>query len=205
MYATSKNSHCRRLARITFRICSLRLAGSDADDVDFRLLLVPVRVDVLEGQPKLAVGPRRERSGADRLGIHIRLVRADKAERRNFNLRRHRHVVLEDHMQRDAGDGQLAVVGDVPVDIRRFAARERGRLAHLDVRKRQVRRVIHALGFRTPMRHQHQERNQNHNRHARNRDRGGGETALHRLGKHAGGLRIGGGCAHRKNPELQAG
>jgi hypothetical protein len=69
-------------------LTDLDLAGGDLNHVDLGELLAPIGRNVFEDEAELAVVIRRERGGAERLGIHVGVVGADKSERDGFELGR---------------------------------------------------------------------------------------------------------------------
>ena len=106
--------------------------------MDFRHLVVPVAGDGLEGKAKLAVVAGLERRGGDGLGINIGFVGADEGEGLGLDLGRELDVVTEQNLDGDAGDGLVAGVADVAIDIGVLATGDVLRLAHGELRERQV-------------------------------------------------------------------
>ena len=102
----------------------------DLNDVDFGHLIVPVAGNGFEGKAKLAVVAGLERGGGDGLGIDIGLVGADEGEGLGFDLGRELDVVAEEDLDGDAGDGLVAGVADVAVDVGVLAAGDVFGLAH---------------------------------------------------------------------------
>ena len=93
-----------------------RLASAYPHDMDIGIVPVPVRRDVLEDQPKLALVARPERSGGDRLSVDVWFARADQGERKRFNLRAQGLVVAEEHLDGHGHDRARAGVVNVAVD-----------------------------------------------------------------------------------------
>jgi hypothetical protein len=106
--------------------------------VDFRHLVVPVTGNGLEGKAKLAVVAGFERGGGDGLGIDIGLVGADEGEGLGLDLGRELDIVAKEYLDGDAGDGLVAGVADVAIDIGVLATGDVLRLAHGELREREV-------------------------------------------------------------------
>jgi hypothetical protein len=106
--------------------------------MDFGHLVVPVAGDGLEGKAKLAVVAGFEWGGGDGLGIDIGLVGADDGEGLGFDLGWELDVVAEEDLDGDAGDGLVASVADVAVDVGVLAAGDVFGLAHGELRERQI-------------------------------------------------------------------
>ena len=103
------------------------------DGADGWELLIPVGIDIFEGEAELVVIAWREGRGTDGFGIDVGLVGADEVERYGLDLRRLLGVVGEEYLDRCADDGASAGVADVAVDIGDLAAGEGAGFAHLDL------------------------------------------------------------------------
>jgi len=115
-----------------------RLFRVELNYVDFGHLIVPVTGNGLEGKAKLAVVAGFERGGGDGLGVYIGFVGADEGEGLGFDLGRELDVVAEEDLNGDTGDGLVAGVADVAVDVGVLAAGDVFGLAHGELRERKV-------------------------------------------------------------------
>src|SRR5208282_3731818 len=89
----------------------------DLRDLQIRVRVVPLRRDVLKGQPERFALAGRERRQVEVHGFVVGSAGAQNADGKLLALRRLPHVVLERDLHQRVDDGLIASVGDGAIDI----------------------------------------------------------------------------------------
>ena len=111
----------------------LVLLGRDCDHPDFGVVLVPVLGEAVEDEAEVAGFARVDGGGADGLRIYIRLAGAYEREWHRLLFGDGILEAVEGDLDGDGGDGLLAGVGDLTVDVGGLGTGDAAGLAHLEV------------------------------------------------------------------------
>lgn len=114
-------------------VFGLKSLAFDANDSDVGVRSIPVRRHAVEDQSELSLIPGLERGGRKRLDIHIRLPCTNELEVLRLVLSDLMSGVPEQHLDNNPGDGAIALVRNMAVEISDLAAGQTGRLAHGEV------------------------------------------------------------------------
>ena len=115
--------------------------GADVGNSELRRGLIPHGRDVVEDQAKVLALARRQRRGADGLGVHIGIARTDEAEGCLQDLGCVAGFVGKRGLNGHRGDGAIAAVLDGAIDIGELISGKIAGLADLHIAQNHVFRV----------------------------------------------------------------
>ena len=132
LFSSQYEKNARRQRGFVTWVPENSLLAMHTDHTNLGILLVPVSGNGIKNQAKVALLPRLDRSGRDRLDIDVWLAGPDKAERHGQPLSILANITMESDLNGDRGECSVTRIGELAVDICDFRPGKGICLAHLE-------------------------------------------------------------------------